>query len=104
MVMEAGLLGPDIDLEGHLLVISTWQETSLLAPRDLPLAGESQNTVLAAMQLAPQVSHPCLYWHGCSFCMEGVVLEGFSFIPPDLFLKDQSLPAVVVVLEESLIP
>ena len=34
--------------------------------------------------------------------MEEVVLAGFSFVLPELFLQGQSLPAVVVVLEEGL--
>ena len=38
------------------------------------------------------------------FCVEDVVLGGFSFPPPDLFLQDHSLSAVMMVLEKSLIP
>ena len=51
-----------------------------------------------------RIGRPCLYWQGHPFSVEVVVLGGFSLTPPDLFLQDLSLPAVVEVLEGGLIP
>ena len=42
----------------------------------------------------------CPYCHENSLCMDEVVLGGFSFAPPCLFLWDQSLPAGMLVLED----
>ena len=49
MVLEAGLLGPNMVLEGDLLAVPACWQSGLLAPRDLPLAREAHKMVLAAM-------------------------------------------------------
>ena len=52
--------------------------------------------------MAPQVSHLCPYWQGHSLGLEKVILEGFSFAPPGLFVQDQPLSLGVLVLESCL--
>ena len=102
MVLEAGLLGPCMVLEGHLLVVLTCWQNDLSALKDVPLAGE-------ALKRSCQPGSWHLGWaiHAYAgrdvlFSSEVVVLEGFSFVP-SLFSQDHSVPAVVVVLEEGLV-
>ena len=48
MVLKEGSFGPNMALDGHLLAASACQQSSLLAPRDLPLIVMILLMVLAA--------------------------------------------------------
>ena len=103
MVMEAGLLGSNMVLEGHPLAVSACQQSGLSAPRDASPAGEPKNGLgshIIGTLGGPSV--PILT--GMSFLCGCGGLGRFFLCTSDLFLQYHSLPAVVVVLEEGLIP